>query len=181
MISTFVELLINFDFESCRLFNQFRKGCIAFVIRLIDKRLKPIVEFAINRAAAMNRLFKGVETTVIPHSIKLFSCSFDKRNVNVNVAGLTNPIKATNSLLQKTGIVGKIKKHEVMGELKITALTSNFRTEQNAGTADIIRKPGCVFVALQKAEAFVKHRSSRADFLAKRCFNLLDKFLCLCD
>ena len=48
-------------------------------------------------------------------------------------------------------------------------------------TADIIRKPGCVFVALQKAEAFVKHRSSRADFLAKRCFNLLDKFLCLCD
>ena len=74
--------------------------------------------------------------------------------------GLTYPVETPDALFQQVRIQREIKQHQMMGELKVTAFTANFRTNQNLSAILVIRKPGGCPVTCNDAESLMEDRGT---------------------
>ena len=67
-----------------------------------------------------------------------------------------------------------------MGELEISALGTNLGADQDSGSV-LLRKPGCVLVALEQGEVFVKQGGRRADLFEQGGLDFLGEFTAVAD
>ena len=88
--------------------------------------------------------------------------------MQMNRPPLTDPVQPPDPLFQQYRILRQIPEHQVPGELKIPALTADFRAQQNPCPIRF-RKPSRLTVAQQQCQALVENPSLDID-LHQKCF-----------
>ena len=102
-------------------------------------------------------MLEGIKSLGIPPGQKFFIAAPDYGNVNVDQFRLTNAIESSDALFKKLWILREIEENEMVSELEIPSLRTDFRTNQNPGSFRF-GEPCCIAITLQKGEFFMEER-----------------------
>jgi hypothetical protein len=96
--------------------------------------------------------------------------AFQVRNVNVDLATLSYPVESPNALFKQIGVRRQIKTNQMLGELKIPALTTDFRAYQCLRAANFFCEVGGSSIPLYEAQGFVEGRAAYPGFEVQMMF-----------
>ena len=101
-----------------------------------------IMHAVVNGTAGRAGVLERVQTFVIPAHQHRLGGSFQIRNVDLNIVGLADTVKTTDTLLQQIRVERQVEHHQVAGELEVAAFRADFRTQQHLSAGIFLGEPG---------------------------------------
>ena len=105
--------------------------------------------------AAFEVAFKGIQAFVIPARQDLLRAVREKRDMDLDVFGLSDAIQPSDALFEQLRIERKVKQDEVMRELEVAAFAADLRTDQQPRSVGL-GEPRGVAVPLHQRESFME-------------------------
>src|SRR4030095_8460903 len=164
-VSALMKPFSNLATDGARLLNQMVQ--LATRLQIVDDRAESFEQLP----PTLQLLFEGIQTFVIPASEHFLKTVDHERNMDMNFRFLSDAIQTPDALFQNFRINRQIEENEMMRELEVTALASDFGTEKNPGSS-LFREPCGVAVALHESQPFVEDGDLQTDALPQSGLDL---------
>ena len=142
------------------------------VFRLSQEADQIVVYRVIDSTSGWASVFERIQTFVVPAHQHGLRCFFQERHVDLNIMRLTDTVQTTNTLFQQVRVERQVEHHQVAGELEVTPLGADFRTQHHLGTAIFFAKPGCRAVTFNDRHSFMEHGGADPFTLAQDLLQL---------
>src|ERR1035441_815610 len=130
--------------------------------------------------AAFEVAFKGIQAFVIPARQDLLWAVREKRDMDLDVFGLSDAIQPSNALLEQLRIEWQVKQDKVMRELEVASFAADLRTDQQPRSVGL-GEPRSVAVPLHQRESFMENSGVDGQVTSQRRIERLGLFNAVAD
>ena len=117
---------IQFRVEGARFCHEARE-CQGLRIARQHEAMKLITVLSVDTIGSRRHLFERVQRLLIPVVEDFLSAACKHRQMNLDGVFLTDPVEATDALLQQIRVQWQIEQYQMTAELEVASLAANLR------------------------------------------------------
>ena len=136
---------------------RIRHQRVRFFRRAVKSLSQTVAQIPKNHSRGRYIAVENINSLMIQTNERLLESVLDIGHVQMNDRLLADPVEPSDALLDKLRIKRKVEQHEILTELEVPSLAPDFAANEHA-RAVLLRKPGCVAVALNDGHVFMEQR-----------------------